>query len=150
MINQLSEEIIAEYKESFKLFDKNGDGKISPGELGDLMTSMGTNPSEAKIQAKHMINEVDINRDGSVDFDEFCTMMERKKKQTNLKDEIRSAFRVFDKDGNGFISPDELRGAMMTLKIDLTDKELDALIETADTNGDGQLDYEEFAALMMA
>ena len=34
--------------------------------------------------------------------------------------------------------------------IDLTDKELDALIETADTNGDGQLDYEEFAALMMA
>ena len=150
MINWLSGEVIAEYMEAFQTFDKNGDGKITPTELGDVMKSLGTNPIEANLQAKHMINEVDNNGNGTVDFLDFCAMMERKKKKVDPNAEIRNAFHVFDKDGNSFISPDELRNAMATLNIDLTEVELDALIKAADIDGDGQLNYEEFAMLMMA
>ena len=56
-----------------------------------------------------MINEVDSDGNGTIDFPEFLTMMARKMKDTDTEEEIREAFRVFDKDGNGFISAAELR-----------------------------------------
>ena len=150
MKNWLSEDSITEYMEAFDIFDKNGDGKITPAELEDVIKSLGMNPIDAFLQAKWMIKEVDQNGDGTVDFADFCSMMERKNKKADPKIEIRNAFHVFDKDGNNFISPDELRNAMATLKIVLTDVEFNALIKAADTDGDGQLDYEEFEMLMMA
>jgi calmodulin len=50
-----------------------------------------------------------IQGNGTIDFPEFLTMMARKMKDTDSEEEIREAFRVFDKDGNGFISAAELR-----------------------------------------
>ena len=50
-----------------------------------------------------------ISGNGTIDFPEFLTMMARKMKDTDSEEEIREAFRVFDKDGNGFISAAELR-----------------------------------------
>src|SRR5438045_8610184 len=52
---------------------------------------------------------------GTIDFPEFLTMMARKMKDTDSEEEIREAFRVFDKDGNGFISAAELRHVMTNL-----------------------------------
>ena len=40
---------------------------------------------------------------GTIDFPEFLTMMARKMKDTDTEEEIKEAFRVFDKDGNGYI-----------------------------------------------
>ena len=56
-----------------------------------------------------MINEVDANGNGTICFPEFLTMMARKMKEKDAEEEIKEAFRVFDKDGNGFISAAELR-----------------------------------------
>merc|ERR1712115_9805 len=104
MADQLTEEQIAEFKEAFSLFDKDGDGTI--------------------------------------DFPEFLTMMARKMKDTDSEEEIREAFRVFDKDGNGFISAAELRHVMINLGEKLTDEEVDEMIREADTDGDGQVNYD--------
>lgn len=79
---------------------------------------------------------------GTIDFPEFLTMMARKMKDSDSEEEIREAFRVFDKDGNGFISAAELRHVMTNLGEKLTDEEVDEMIREADLDGDGQVNYE--------
>jgi len=69
-------------------------------------------------------------------------MMARKMKDTDSEEEIKEAFRVFDKDGNGFISAAELRHVMTNLGEKLTDEEVDEMIREADVDGDGQVNYE--------
>ncbi|KAG5312672.1 CALM protein, partial [Acromyrmex insinuator] len=144
--DQLTEEQIAEFKEAFSLFDKDGDGTITTKELGTVMRSLGQNPTEAELQ--DMINEVDADGNGTIDFPEFLTMMARKMKDTDSEEEIREAFRVFDKDGNGFISAAELRHVMTNLGEKLTDEEVDEMIREADIDGDGQVNYEGCIALL--
>ena len=143
---QLTEDQISEFKEAFSLFDKEGDGTITTKELGTVMRSLGQNPTEAELQ--DMINEMDANDYGTIDFPEFLTMMARKMMDTDTEEEIREAFRVFDKDGNGFISAAELRHVMANLGEKLTDEEVDEMIREADLDGDGSLNYEEFVAMM--
>ena len=76
--------------------------------------------------------------------------MARKKKDTNSEEEIREAFRVFDKDGNGYISAPELRHVMTNLGEKLTDGEVEEMIREADIDGDGEVNYEEFVQMMTA
>jgi calmodulin len=142
-----TEEQIAEFKEAFSLFDKDGDGTITTKELGTVMRSLGQNPTEAELQ--DMINEVDADGNGTIDFPEFLTLMARKMKDTDSEEEILEAFKVFDKDGNGFISAAELRHVMTNLGEKLTDEEVDEMIREADVDGDGQITYEEFVRMMM-
>ena len=144
--DQLTEEQIAEFKEAFALFDKDGDGTITTKELGTVMRSLGQNPTEAELQ--DMINEVDADGNGTIDFPEFLSMMARKMKDTDSEEEIKEAFKVFDKDGNGFISAAELRHVMTNLGEKLTDEEVDEMIREADIDGDGQINYEEFVKMV--
>ena len=97
-----------------------------------------------------MINAVDTDGNGTIDFPEFLTVMARKKKDTNSEEEIREAFRVFDKDGNGYISAPELRHVMTNLGEKLTDGEVEEMIREADIDGDGEVNYEEFVQMMTA
>ena len=83
------------------------------------MRSLGQNPTEAELQ--DMINEVDADGNGTIDFPEFLTMMARKMRDTDSEEEIREAFKVFDKDGNGFISAAELRHVMTNLGEDASE-----------------------------
>merc|ERR1719466_754259 len=72
---------------AFSLFDKDGDGTITTKELGTVMRSLGQNPTEAELQ--DMINEVDADGNGTIDFPEFLTMMARKMKDTDSEEEIK-------------------------------------------------------------
>lgn len=57
-------------------------------------------------------------------------------------EDLKEAFKVFDKDNNGFISQSELRLVMSNLGEKLTDDELEEMILEADIDGDGQVNYE--------
>ena len=82
-----------------------------------------------------------ITGNGEIYFPEFITMMAKKMKDTDSEDEIREAFKVFDKDGNDFISAAELGHVMTNLGENLTDEEVDEMIREADLGGDGQVNY---------
>ncbi|KAK3599650.1 hypothetical protein CHS0354_029111 [Potamilus streckersoni] len=142
----LTDEQIAELREAFSLFDKDGDGDISVKELGSVMRSLGQNPSDKELE--EMIKEVDVDGNGTIDFDEFLHMMGRKMKVTDTEDEIKEAFKVFDKDNNGLISPSELKSVMVNLGERLTDEEVDEMIKEADVDGDGYINYEEFLRIL--
>ena len=94
--------------------------------------------------------QVDADGNGTIDFPEFLSLMARKMKDTDTEEELIEAFKVFDRDGNGFISAAELRHVMTNLGEKLTDEEVDEMIREADVDGDGQINYEEFVKMMMA
>ena len=73
---------------------------------------------------------------------EFLSMMTRETLKTDTENELRQAFAVFDKDGSGTISADELRGVLKSLGEKLTDEEIDEMMRTADKDGSGTIDCE--------
>ncbi|XP_066336427.1 calmodulin-2/4-like isoform X3 [Miscanthus floridulus] len=120
-------------------------GTITTKELGTVMRSLGQSPTEEELQG--MVDEVDADGSGAIDFQEFLTLLARQMREANGadEDELREAFRVFDQDQNGFISRDELRHVLQNLGEKLSDEELAEMLREADSDGDGQINYTEFA-----
>eukprot|EP00095_Tigriopus_kingsejongensis_P012297 snap_masked-scaffold324_size206069-processed-gene-1.14 protein:Tk12297 transcript:snap_masked-scaffold324_size206069-processed-gene-1.14-mRNA-1 annotation:"PREDICTED: calmodulin-like" len=144
----LTDEQILEFKECFQMFDKDGDGTIDTTELGTVMRSLGQNPDEEEIE--EMVDEADEDGSGSINFPEFIGLMMKKQQGGQTKDEIKQAFRVFDKDGNGYVSSTELKFVMSRLGVNFTDDELQEMVLEADIDGDGQVCFEEFYNMMTA
>ncbi|CCC13842.1 hypothetical protein SMACR_07478 [Sordaria macrospora] len=137
---------IAQFREVFDLFDKDHTGDITAEELGVVMRELGLNPSKSELE--DLVNEADINKDGVINFEEFLNLMSASVKETDTEKELLEAFKVFDKDGSGTISTEELRAVLKSLGEDMTDADVDEMIKLADKNGDGQIDYTEFAQIM--
>ncbi|ORX46319.1 calmodulin [Hesseltinella vesiculosa] len=146
MSDQLDPAQISELREAFDLFDRDKNGFIDTKELGAVMQSLQMNPSDAEL--RDMINEADADGNGTMDFSEFLSLMARKQRDTDTTQELRQAFQVFDKDGNNYISKDELRQVMDSVGEKLTQAQLEEMIQEADTDGDGRINYEEFVKMM--
>ncbi|CAM6093132.1 unnamed protein product [Calypogeia fissa] len=147
MVEHLTEEQIAEFKKEFNLFDKDGDGLISVEELGAVMQSFGIKPREAEL--RELIDGVDTNGNGTVEFDEFVIVMAQTLKDTEHEVLLRNAFSVIDKDHDGFITAIEIHNAMTRLGQKISDEEVVNIIRQVDVDGDGMINYEEFLKLMM-
>merc|ERR1719312_2242106 len=109
------------------------------------------NPTEAEIL--DLINEFDTDCSGQIEFPEFCNMMSAKMGTVNDEDMIRMAFRVLDKDGRGTIKSSAFKHLMTHIDTSqifpgdkLSEEEVDDLINEADKDGDGVLNYEESSA----
>ncbi|CAJ1415300.1 unnamed protein product [Effrenium voratum] len=106
-----------------------GPGTISVKNLGSVMRSLGQNPTEAELQ--DMVNEVDADGNGTIDFADFLCLNARKMRDTDSEEELMEAFRAFD-DGTGFLSVQDLRHVMSNLGEALTDAEMEEMIAEAD------------------
>lgn len=149
-MDKLTDEERDDYKEAFQLFDKDGSGAISKEELGAVMESLGFAPTECEL--RDMIREHDADESGQIEFDEFCQLMCRQKLDDESGDNaenLKAAFRAFDKDCSGYITADELRQVMTSLGEQLTDEEIEEMIREADNDGDGQINYQEFVQMMV-
>lgn len=145
MADRLRQDQINEIKECFTLYDRDGDGKISCQELGTVIRSLGQNPTEAEVD--EIIRNVIRNQ--SFALAELYQVMSRFLTDTrNKQEEIREAFRVFDRDGTGMISAAELRHVMTNIGEKLSDQEVDEMIREIDVDRDGQVKYEEMVRLM--
>jgi len=142
---KLSPEQLAEFREAFSVFDKDGDGTISEKELGTVMRALGLNPTEEELT--QMVQEVDTDGNGEVDFDEFCSMMIRRMEDEDGDEEILEAFQVIDRDGDGFISEADLKDLMTNLGEKVTEEELKDMIREVDLDNDGQVSFAEFVAM---
>ena len=81
---------------------KDGSGTITTKELLPVLRSIGQNPTEEEIL--NLVIEYDVNGDGTIDFDEFLEMMSKHTRETvDQTAEMREAFKIFDRDGNGYI-----------------------------------------------
>lgn len=135
-----------ELKEAFAVYDTNRDGVITTRELGTVMRQLGQNPTEAEIQ--EMIKQLDKDSSGTINFNEFVTLMADKMKTVVTEEDIRDAFRVFDVNGNGEISAHELRHVITNLGERLTEEEANEMIRVADLDGDGLINYLDFINVM--
>lgn len=144
----LTPEQIKQAKESFDLFDMDKSGTITTKELGTVMRALGQNPTEEEVQ--RMVNEVDLNGNGIIDFAEFVNLYATHLKTPFTKQELKDCFARFDKDGNGFITRDELANVMTSLGEKLSDQELAEMMADADVNGDGKINYDEFVTLLLS
>ncbi|KAG5613761.1 hypothetical protein H5410_013585 [Solanum commersonii] len=140
---------LVQFKEAINLFDKDVHGCITIEELATVIRSLDENPTEEELC--HMISEVDADHhdNGTMEFNEFLNLITKKMKETDLEEELKEVFKVFDKDQNGFISATDLRHVMINLGEKLTEEEAEQMIREADLDGDGQVNFDEFVKMMI-
>ncbi|KAJ6397730.1 hypothetical protein OIU77_018689 [Salix suchowensis] len=148
MVDDLTEEEVAELQEAFCVFDKDGDGCITFEELATVIKSLHHSATDEELHI--MMSEADVDGNGTIEFVEFLNLMERKMRENDAYEELKEVFKVFDKDHDGYISPNELRHVIINLGEHLTEKESEEMIREADLDGDGQVNYEEFVKIMLA
>ncbi|CAG5047613.1 unnamed protein product [Parnassius apollo] len=138
-----------EFREAFRLFDKDGDGTITKEELGRVMRSLGQFARVEELQ--DMLQEVDSDGDGNVSFEEFVNILSKSMSAgggsscaEQEERELRDAFRVFDKHNRGYICASDLRAVLQCLGEDLSEEEIEDMIKEVDSDGDGRIDFLEF------
>eukprot|EP01132_Coremiostelium_polycephalum_P005538 gene5538-6897_t len=132
------------YKNAFNLFDKDKDGKITTQELGVVMRSVGSNPTQAEL--KDMIKEID-DGSGLVTYQQFLNLMQRKMQYSDSEADIKQAFKVFDKKGNGYANIADLKHTLTSIGEKLTKEEFDNMMKEAKTV-DGQIHVDEFVRVI--
>merc|ERR1719385_537875 len=135
---------ISEAQQLFRILDKNGDGLISQEE----MRNCGSRFNTVEIEAIFAIG--DVNNDGEIDLNEFVgvmcpsasTVVGRLSKSYSTLEEVKQGFKKLDKDGDGRITKVEMAQA------GFNDQEVNAIFSLGDSNNDGEIDLEEFIAVM--
>ncbi|CAL9041043.1 unnamed protein product, partial [Musa banksii] len=138
----------SELKRVFQMFDRNGDGRITKTELSDSLENLGIYIPEAELAS--MIEKIDVNGDGCVDMDEFGALYRSIMDERDEEEDMREAFNVFDQNGDGYISVEELRSVLVSLgvKQGRTAEDCRMMINKVDVDGDGRVDFKEFKQMM--
>jgi calcium-dependent protein kinase len=136
-----------ELQRTFQSLDKDGNGVLTKEELIEGYRKVFADKKEqADIEVARIIEEVDINNSGYIDFTEFVVAAMNREKLLSSK-KLEQAFSMFDQDGDGFITRAELANVMGGIELD--DSQWKALVEEVDTNKDGKISQEEFMNLLI-
>ncbi|KAM7252623.1 hypothetical protein ACFE04_008132 [Oxalis oulophora] len=133
-----------EIKQIFSKFDKNNDGSISADELHDVLASLGFKPSTAEVDG--LMKALDKDGNGHIDLDEFVEVFSHDDESDDKV--LKDAFDLYDLDGNGVISADELQLVMKRMGEKCSLAEAKKMISSVDEDGDGNVDFEEFKKMM--
>ncbi|RAL39260.1 hypothetical protein DM860_002793 [Cuscuta australis] len=141
----LSNEEVEDLKEMFGKIDTDNDGIVSIEELKVGLQKLNSQLAESEIQM--LIEAIDSNGKGTLDYGEFIAVSLHLQRMAN-DEHLRKAFSYFDKNGNGYIEPDELQDALMEDGSEDCTNVANDIFQEVDTDKDGLISYEEFAAMM--
>merc|ERR1712086_832214 len=142
----MGDDQIQEIREAFDLFDTDGSGTIDAKELKVAMRALGLDAKKDEI--RRMINDIGKDGSGTIDFNEFLNMMTARMGDRDSREEIVKVFRLFDDDETGKISFKNPKRVAKELGENMTDDEIQEMIDEADRDGDGEIGEEEFMRIM--
>ena len=137
------------FKETFLLFahsDHHGREEVDVNEFITTLKCLGI--QEKQDYLIKIFEEADDNKDGKINFDAFLKIMNAKMQPTNKKEKLWLSFRIFDKDGDGFISFDDLRNIMLNLGENLADEDINQMMRLGISNDDDKISYEIFQKII--
>ena len=136
----------------FNLFDTKKQEFLGADDLDDILRAMGFRPSKEELQ--EILEEIDEDGSGEIEFGEFCQLCAKflveEPDDETMKAELKEAFRVYDKEGQGFITTIQLREIISEVDQNLSSEDLDGIIEEIDEDGSGTMDFDEFCQMMMS
>mmetsp|Transcript_23866 Transcript_23866/g.48505 ORF Transcript_23866/g.48505 Transcript_23866/m.48505 type:complete len:150 (-) Transcript_23866:205-654(-) len=142
-----------DYRDAFVLFDQDCDGLVSKKELQLMMKKLGNEVTDAEVN--DIITESGSSNSSGITYPEFQKLMgmgvKNLREPEDPEDELRLAFRLFDVDGDGFISAKELTTALSYFGgLQATEKEVDQVISEATHSADRRINYDVFKRVMMS
>jgi centrin-1 len=141
--SDLSREEVEELREAFTLFDTDGNGTIDTAELKAAMESLGYTQNN---RVAFVI--IDQLQTPTIDFPAFLRLMTARISDSDSRDDIGKVFKLFDQDGKGHVSTDDLQRVARELGEKMTPSELREMVDRADLNGDGVVNMDEFYNVM--
>ncbi|XP_037731313.1 troponin C isoform X1 [Drosophila subpulchrella] len=147
--DELTKEQTALLRNAFNAFDPEKNGYINTAMVGTILSMLGHQLDDATLA--DIIAEVDEDGSGQIEFEEFTTLAARflvEEDAEAMMAELKEAFRLYDKEGNGYITTGVLREILRELDDKLTNDDLDMMIEEIDSDGSGTVDFDEFMEVM--
>ncbi|CAD5118207.1 DgyrCDS6930 [Dimorphilus gyrociliatus] len=143
----LSEDTQQEIKECFQLFDREGRGSIPIDQLGEMVRALRQCPTQKEVG--ELIREFCGNK-GEFSLSTFTSIVTKlSQRKRDTEDEVREAFSVFDRDGNGYVSAAEIRHVMTSLGEKLGHDEIEELLSEVNIDSDGQIEYKAVVRTLM-
>uniref|UniRef100_A0A8D0B6P0 Calglandulin n=1 Tax=Salvator merianae TaxID=96440 RepID=A0A8D0B6P0_SALMN len=133
-------------RDAFDLLDAEGTGTIDVKELKVAIRALGFEPTKEEL--RRIVSEVDKEGSGKISFDAFYSVMTHKMSEADPKEEILKAFKLFENQETGKISFSNLKQIASEIGENLTDEELQEMIDEADVDGDGEVNEQEFLKIM--
>lgn len=146
---ELSEEQLSTLQAAFDAIDTGKTGAIDSKAIGTILKDCGVRVSEEELE--EIILEVDDDGSGLLEFEEFAQLAAKfllEEDLVELKKELREAFRIYDKEGVGYITNEVFIEILRELDPKLTQENLDDIITEIDEDGSGTVDFEEFMQMM--
>jgi len=135
-------------EDAFVMFDYDKDGKITDKEVAAAVRSCGLNPTQAEVKA--IENDVKAAGD-KVDVNPLSQLiLQRVKDLKTTPEELRGAFQVFDKQGNGMVSTQDMKMSLTTIGEKLKDEELEDFIRECDHDGEGMVRIDDMIKALLA
>ncbi|KAM7273443.1 hypothetical protein ACFE04_028107 [Oxalis oulophora] len=141
----LSVEEVAGIKEAFEKMDTAKRGRINLEELKNGLQNLGQQIPESDLQS--LMEVADVKGDGTLNYREFVAVAVHLRKMGN-DEHLHKAFAFFDQNQSGYIEVEELRSALNDEVDTCSEEVISAIIQDVDTDKDGRISYDEFAAMM--